>query len=76
MKIQYQVFLSAFKILNVTLKDSLTASRAYKRLRDKGVLVGSFDILIASQAINRDLTLVTRDKDFLRIKGGMETSSC
>ncbi|BAB66159.1 type II toxin-antitoxin system VapC family toxin [Sulfurisphaera tokodaii] len=61
-------FLSAFKILSITLKDSLIASRIYKRLRDKGMLIGSFDILIASQAINRDLTLVTKDTDFLRIK--------
>ncbi|MCH4816194.1 MAG: type II toxin-antitoxin system VapC family toxin [Saccharolobus sp.] len=61
-------FLSAFKILSVTLKDSLIASRIYKRLRDKGMLIGSFDILIASQAINRDLTLVTKDTDFLRVK--------
>ncbi|MEM0173195.1 MAG: type II toxin-antitoxin system VapC family toxin [Sulfolobaceae archaeon] len=66
-------FLSAFKVLSVTLKDSVIASRIYKRLKDKGMLIGSsFDILIAAQAINRDLTLVTKDTDFLRIKGEYE----
>ncbi|AWR98496.1 type II toxin-antitoxin system VapC family toxin [Metallosphaera hakonensis] len=61
-------FLSAFKILNVNMKDSIIASRIYKRLRDKGKLIGSFDILMGAQAINRDMTLVTKDTDFLRIK--------
>ncbi|MBB5254975.1 type II toxin-antitoxin system VapC family toxin [Sulfurisphaera ohwakuensis] len=65
-------FLSSFKVLSVTLKDSVIASRIYKRLRDKGILIGSFDILMAAQAINRDLTLVTKDTDFLRIKGEYE----
>ncbi|BFI74564.1 type II toxin-antitoxin system VapC family toxin [Sulfurisphaera ohwakuensis] len=65
-------FLSSFKVLSVTLKDSVIASRIYKRLRDKGMLIGSFDILMAAQAINRDLTLITKDTDFLRIKGEYE----
>ena len=66
-------FLSAFKVLGVTLKDSVIASRIYKRLKDRGMLVGSFDIIIAAQAINRGLTLVTKDTDFLRIKGEFES---
>lgn len=36
------------------------------------MLIGSFDILIAAQAINRDLTLVTKDTNFLKIKGEYE----
>jgi hypothetical protein len=39
----------------------------YKRLRDKGKLIGYFDILISAQAINRGLTLVTKDTDFLKV---------
>jgi PIN domain. len=30
-------------------------------------LIGYFDILISAQAINRDLTLVTKDTDFLKV---------
>ncbi|BDC18727.1 type II toxin-antitoxin system VapC family toxin [Acidianus sp. HS-5] len=60
-------FLSGFKILNVTRKDSILASRIYRTLKDKGKL-GSFDIIMAAQAINRDLTLVTKDADFLKVK--------
>lgn len=61
-------FLSAFKILNLTKRDSVIGSRIYKRLKDKGKLIGSFDILISAQAINKGLTLVTKDSDFLKIK--------
>ena len=61
-------FLSAFKLLNPTKRDSVIGSRIYKRLKDKGKLIGSFDILISAQAINKGLTLVTKDSDFLKIK--------
>lgn len=60
-------FLSAFNVIGLNKKDSITASRIYKRLRDKGKLIGYFDILISAQAINRGLTLVTKDTDFLKV---------
>jgi predicted nucleic acid-binding protein len=61
-------FLSAFRIINLTKKDAIIGSQIYKKLKDKGKLIGSFDILISAQAINRRLTLVTRDFDFLKVK--------
>jgi len=61
-------FLSAFKIINLTRKDAIIGSKIYKKLKDKGKLIGNFDILISAQAINRRLTLVTKDSDFLRVK--------
>lgn len=60
-------FFSAFNVIGLNRKDSITASRIYKRLRDKGKLVGYFDILISAQAIIRGLTLVTKDTDFLKV---------
>jgi len=57
-------FLSAFNVIGLNKKDSITASRIYKRLIDKGKLIGYFDILISAQAINRGLTLETKDADF------------
>jgi len=62
-------FLSAFKIINPTKKDAIIGSKIYKKLKDKGKLIQSFDILISAQAINRRLTLVTKDSDFLKVKG-------
>jgi hypothetical protein len=61
-------FLSAFKIINLTKKDVVIGSQIYKKLKDKGKLIGNFDILISAQAINRRLTLVTKDSDFLKVK--------
>ncbi|ADX81785.1 MULTISPECIES: type II toxin-antitoxin system VapC family toxin [Sulfolobaceae] len=61
-------FLSAFKVINPTKKDAIIGSRIYKKLRDRGKLIGSFDILISAQAINKGLTLVTKDFDFLKVK--------
>jgi hypothetical protein len=60
-------FFSAFNVIGLNKKDSVIASRIYKRLRDKGKLIGYFDILISAQAINRGLTLVTKDTDFLKV---------
>ncbi|ACR41241.1 type II toxin-antitoxin system VapC family toxin [Saccharolobus islandicus] len=61
-------FLSAFKVINPTKKDAIIGSRIYKKLRDRGKLIGSFDILISAQAMNKGLTLVTKDFDFLKVK--------
>ncbi|BDB99894.1 type II toxin-antitoxin system VapC family toxin [Saccharolobus caldissimus] len=61
-------FLSAFKVINPAKRDAIMGSRIYKRLKDKGKLIGSFDILISAQAINKGLTLVTKDSDFLKVK--------
>ena len=54
-------------MIGLNKKDSVIASRIYKRLRDKGKLIGYFDILVSAQAINRGLTLVTKDTDFLKV---------
>jgi len=61
-------FLSVFKIIKPTKKDAIIGSRIYKKLKDRGKEIGSFDILISAQAINRRLTLVTKDSDFLKVK--------
>ena len=61
-------FLSTFSIAMITEEDVLRATRIYKALKDKGKLVGDIDVLIAAQAINRGLTLVTKDRDFLKVK--------
>jgi tRNA(fMet)-specific endonuclease VapC len=61
-------FLSSFKIVSFTKKDSILASKIYKKLKEKGKLIGIMDILISSQALNRELTLVSKDTDFLKIK--------
>jgi predicted nucleic acid-binding protein len=41
--------------------------KIYQKLRNKGIKVGDFDILIASIIKSNNLTLITRDKDFKKI---------
>ncbi|MGC9106137.1 MAG: type II toxin-antitoxin system VapC family toxin [Thermoprotei archaeon] len=61
-------FLSPFWVIGPTKKDALLASQIYRRLRDKGKIIDDFDVPISAQAINNELTLVTKDKDFVRVK--------
>ena len=58
-------FLSAFKIINPTKKDAIIGSRIYKykKLKDRGKLIGSFNILISAQAINKGLTRATKKNE-------------
>jgi predicted nucleic acid-binding protein len=64
-----KVFFREFPLLPFTGRDSLTAVSIYKSLSRKGKIINTMDMLIAAQAIERGLTIVTRDGDFDRIKG-------
>ncbi len=62
-------FLGYLNILSFDTSDSLVAATIRNRLEKKGEMIGPYDILIASQAISRDLVLVTNnEKEFKRIK--------
>ncbi|MCG3109467.1 hypothetical protein L3N51_01759 [Metallosphaera sp. J1] len=37
-------------------------------MKSEGKLIGSIDILIASQALTRKLTVLTKNKDFQNVK--------
>lgn len=47
--------------------DALEASSIYRRLKADGEMIPEMDIMIAGTAINRRLTLVTRDEHFKRV---------
>ncbi len=57
------------EILSLEEEDGAEAGRIYRELKSEGKLLADIDILIAGIVRNRGLTLVTRDKDFERIKG-------
>jgi len=48
--------------------DSIKASEICSTLMVKGRTVNTMDILISAQAIRRDLTVITKDKDFKIIR--------
>lgn len=56
------------KVLHPVKRDFDTALDMSQRLREAGSPVGTVDILIASMAINRNLSLITKDGDFEKIQ--------
>ncbi len=62
-------FLSYFKILNFDGSDAIEYGRIKTDLRKRGRIIGQIDLLLAAQAVNRKMTLVTNNvKEFQRVK--------
>lgn len=67
--IEYPPALSyASRILYPEKKDYHLAVRWQTLLRRKGSLISAVDLIIAAQAYNRGLTLITQDKHFELLK--------
>ena len=57
-------------ILDVTVEDARKAAEIRAALAGTGTPIGPYDVLIAGQALARDLTLVTRNnREFARVPG-------
>lgn len=60
----------AFQVLDFTREDSRQAGRVRAELAGQGSPIGPYDVLIAGQAAERGLVLVTRNlKEFKRVSG-------
>jgi predicted nucleic acid-binding protein len=59
---------SEYQGLPFTIKDAVTAAEIYHALSKKGQRVNTSDILIAAQALEHGLTIITKDSDFESIK--------
>ena len=63
-------FLLPFEILSFDEKDSFIYGKVRAKLEASGFPIGAMDLLIASQAISRELILVTNNTaEFERVKG-------
>lgn len=61
-------FLSYFNILNFDGSDAIEYGKIKTELRKKGQIIGQIDLLLAAQAVNREMTLITNNlKEFLRV---------
>jgi len=59
-----------FPVLPFEDEDALRAAEIRAALRSIGTPIGPYDVLIAGQALARDLTLVTRNtREFERVEG-------
>ena len=63
-------FLSIFNILNFDDSDAIDYGRLKTDLRKQGRVIGPIDMLLAAQALNKELIFVTNNvKEFERVKG-------
>jgi len=61
--------ISNLKTMDLSFGAVGEAAKIYRELRDKGRMIGEFDILIAAIVRFNDETLVTRDGDFKAVRG-------
>ena len=61
-------FFRDYPLLPFNSHDSTRAVSIYRALSGKGKMINIMDILIAGQAMNHGLTVVSTDPDFKRIK--------
>lgn len=62
-------FLSIFNILNFDDTDAIDYGRLKTDLRKQGRIIGPIDMLLAAQALNKELIFVTNNvKEFERVK--------
>jgi len=57
-----------YEILGIDNKVVLKYCEIYSRLKQDGLLISEVDMLIAAIALANNLSLVTKDKDFERLK--------
>ncbi len=63
-------FLSIFNILNFDDSDAVDYGRLKTDLKRQGRVIGPIDMLLAAQALNKELIFVTNNvKEFERVKG-------
>jgi tRNA(fMet)-specific endonuclease VapC len=63
-------FISIFDILNFYGADAIRYGRLKAKLKKEGKLIGPIDMLLAAQAISKDLIFITNNVDeFVRIEG-------
>lgn len=59
-----------FEVLEFDTQDAMVAGRVRWELKSRGTPIGAYDILIAGQALARDLVLVTHNvREFSRVDG-------
>ncbi|AFN04012.1 hypothetical protein PFC_05335 [Pyrococcus furiosus COM1] len=62
------IWLNSLEELPFDGKSAEIAAYLYKKLREKGIMLGIRDLFIGSIALVNDLPLITLDKDFLHLK--------
>jgi tRNA(fMet)-specific endonuclease VapC len=68
--IAMEEFLIPLEVVDFTKNDALEYGKIRAELESKGNIIGAMDLLIAAQALQNNLILVTNNqKEFLRVTG-------
>ena len=65
-----EAFLSPFTIIPYEYLDAIASGKIRAQLKKTGQIIGPYDLQIAGQALQRELTLITNnEKEFARVQG-------
>ena len=64
----FETLISKIKVYHTTDEAAIKSAQIYKRLKEKGNLVGENDIIIAGICFANNETLITNDNDFKRLE--------
>jgi tRNA(fMet)-specific endonuclease VapC len=65
-----EIFLAPLTIVDFTSQDTIAYAQVRAKLERAGTPIGALDLIIAAQALTRDLTLVTNnEREFRRVSG-------
>jgi tRNA(fMet)-specific endonuclease VapC len=68
--IALEQFILPLTVINYNKEDSISYGKLRAKLEHKGKLIGAMDMLIAAQALSRDLILVTNnEREFKKVEG-------
>jgi tRNA(fMet)-specific endonuclease VapC len=68
--IALEQFILPLTVINYNKEDSIAYGKLRAKLEQKGKLIGAMDMLIAAQALSRDLILITNnEREFKKIEG-------
>jgi predicted nucleic acid-binding protein len=63
----FETLISKIKVYHTTDDAAIRSAQIYKKLKEKGKLIGENDILIAGICLANKETLITNDNDFERL---------
>lgn len=68
--IALEQFILPLTVINYNKEDSISYGKLRAKLEQKGKLIGAMDMLIAAQALSRNLILVTNnEREFKKVEG-------
>ncbi len=67
-RIRVKQFFESFPLLEFAAMDAVKAAEIHEILALKGSVINTMDVLLAAQASDRGLTVLTKDKDFIKIR--------